>query len=392
MIDGPNTKRLQALLAAGPLELRVNGTRASKYSYLTYHQVSGRVPAGIQWTDRTADLAKVHTTLWSPGYPNDVKGLYGFVQLDSLVRLQLYTVLRSPADTDLYLTPGVPWTTGTFHILDAQSNAVGTQYTDPTEYQAGHTYADGWLKGPFGPSLSVRGADGNPQVARTGNDLSVNLPMFSDAAGHRSEWMPSKDTGSTVLTQDDGTPISADGPTPDRGPPPGYPGGGPSHAAARQGRRRALRPGRHLRLARRARARPAPGRAVRPALRRHRLRGRPARPGRGAGHVPRRRPPALRSYLHQLVVSAGRRRGPVCGLRQTRPLVREGPSRSGWVEGPGRLPQTEGDEAVAAPTHVRSPSGEAEGLQGPCAGEDGSYGARFSPIRIPVDEPSADTP
>ncbi|MER5181353.1 S8 family peptidase [Streptomyces sp. NPDC002896] len=215
-INATNTKRLRALLTAGPLELRVTGTRASEYHYLTFHQVEGRVPGGIRWTDRAADLAKVRTSAWAPGYPNDVKGLYGWIKHDGLIWVQQYTVLRSPFTTDLYVSADVPWTTATFHILDAEDTVVGAQYTDATEYEAGRTYSDEWLKAPFNPSLSVRGGDGEPQVARSGDDLSIQLPMFSDAAGHLSEWLPGKDTGSTVLTRDDGT-LVADNDVPGRG-------------------------------------------------------------------------------------------------------------------------------------------------------------------------------
>lgn len=208
-IDTPNTKRLRALLANGPLELRVTGTRASEYHYLTFHRVDGRVPAGVQWIDRAADLAKARTTHWAPGFPNDIKGLYGWIEHDGLVWLQQHTVSRTPVATDVYLSPDVPWITATFHILDGEGTIVGAQYTEPTTYQAGGTYSDEWLKAPFNPSLSAKRMDGEPLVARTGNDLSVELPMFSDAAGHRSDWLPKLDTGSTVLARDDGTVVVA---------------------------------------------------------------------------------------------------------------------------------------------------------------------------------------
>ncbi|MEV0428206.1 S8 family serine peptidase [Micromonospora sp. NPDC050495] len=208
-VDTPNTKRLRALLAAGPLTLRVTGTRASAYHYLTFHQVDGRVPAGVRWTDRSADLAKLRTTHWAPGYPNDIKALYGWIEHDGLVWLQQHTVTRTPAEADVFLTPDVPWTTATFHILSGEDQVVGAQYAGPTVYRAGRSYADGWLKAPFNPSLAVPGPTGVPQVARSGDDLTIALPMFSDAAGHRAEWIPGMDAGSTVLTRDDGTAVGA---------------------------------------------------------------------------------------------------------------------------------------------------------------------------------------
>ncbi|MFE4955344.1 S8 family serine peptidase [Streptomyces sp. NPDC056653] len=215
-IDVANTKRLRALLATGPLALRLTGTTGSAYHYLTFHQVDGRVPAGARWTDRTSDLAKVRTTAWAPGYPNDIKGLYGWIEHNGLVWLQQHTATRSPIATDLYLTPDVPWSTATFHILDSEGATVGAQYTEPTEYQVGKSYSNEWLKAPFNPSLSVRDSKGEPQVARTGDDLSIELPMFSDAAGHRSDNMSGMDSGSTVLTRDDGTPV-ADNDAPGKG-------------------------------------------------------------------------------------------------------------------------------------------------------------------------------
>ncbi|WP_255421138.1 MULTISPECIES: S8 family serine peptidase [Micromonospora] len=215
-VDPANTKRLRALLAKGPLTLRVTGIRASEYHYLTFHQVDGRVPAGVRWLDRAADLAKVRTTHWTPGYPNDIKALYGWIEHDGLVWVQQHTVTRTPAAADVYLTPDVPWTTATFHLAGSEGGVVGAQYSAPTVYRAGTTYADEWLKAPFNPSLSALGASGEPQVARTGDDLTVALPMFSDAAGHRSEWLPGMDTGRTVLARDDGT-VVADNDVPGRG-------------------------------------------------------------------------------------------------------------------------------------------------------------------------------
>ncbi|WP_432042048.1 S8 family serine peptidase [Streptomyces cadmiisoli] len=203
-ISAHGVQLLRARLAQGDVTLRINGERNADRAYFTFHTHDNGIPAGAHWQDRRADLARVEHSLRTTGFPNDPKSLYAWATHDGLNLAQQSTAFRAPDRITAYYTPGVPWTTATYEYMLDHVGALGAQYTDPTVYRRGRTTSDNWLTGPFNPSLSVTGLDGRAQATRNGNKLRLALPMFSDAAGHRSDPARDLESGQTVLRDGSG--------------------------------------------------------------------------------------------------------------------------------------------------------------------------------------------
>ncbi|MFI7008257.1 S8 family peptidase [Streptomyces sp. NPDC050145] len=193
---------LEDRLAEGPLTLTVEGVDTSPTAYFLFHHQDDTLPAGADWYDRRADLARVDTRENTHGYAYDPKNLYAWTTWRGVRLIQQTTRFLAPADQQVYVSPGVPWTMATFHYqfdVGEFPYPLGTQVTDPTTYTKGRTYKESWMAAPFNAEL---GSGRN--VVRDGDKLRVDLPVFSDAAGHHSEYTPEADTGSTVLADDRG--------------------------------------------------------------------------------------------------------------------------------------------------------------------------------------------
>lgn len=203
-IAEPGPTLLRERLAGGPVTLSIKAERNGERAYFTFHTYEDGVPAGARWTDRGQDMAAVEHALRTTGYPNDPKGLYGWARYKGLDVVQQHTVVRAPHRLTAYYTPDVPWRTATFEYATDEGLALGTQFTEPTVYRAGRTTRDSWLTGPFNPSLSVLGPDGRAQATRDGDKLRLDLPMFSDASGHRSQAVAELESGETVLRDEEG--------------------------------------------------------------------------------------------------------------------------------------------------------------------------------------------
>ncbi|WP_329124828.1 S8 family peptidase [Streptomyces sp. NBC_01353] len=203
-IDALGVALLRERLAQGEVTLRIKGERNGDRTYFTFHKHDDGVPAGAHWQDRRRDLAGVEHTFRTTGYPNDPKGIYGWVTHQGLRLAQQSTLFRAPHRMTAYYTPDVPWTTATFEYAIDADGPLGVQYSNPTVYREGRTVRDNWLTGPFNPSLSVTGPDGRAQATRDGDKLRLSLPMFSDAAGHRSDPARDLESGETMLREDSG--------------------------------------------------------------------------------------------------------------------------------------------------------------------------------------------
>ncbi|WP_199548107.1 S8 family peptidase [Streptomyces sp. N35] len=207
----PGPTLLRERLADGPVRMEIVGKRNADDVYFTFHHWEDGVPGGARWTDRKADLASVAHSQRTTGYPNDPKGVYGWVTYEGVVLAQQQTVVRAPHRFTGHYTPGLPWTTATFEYASDEAGALGAQYSAPTVYKAGSKGADNWLSGPFGPALGVTTLEGRTPVARDRDRLRVDVPMFSDAAGHRSESPAVIDSGSTELRDSDGDLVGRNG-------------------------------------------------------------------------------------------------------------------------------------------------------------------------------------
>ncbi|MFD6970020.1 hypothetical protein, partial [Streptomyces sp. NPDC059949] len=209
-IDTLGVGLLRERLAKGEVTLRLKGERNGERTYFTFHTHDDGVPAGAHWQDRRRDLAEVSHDFRTTGFPNDSKMIYGWVTYNGLQLAQQWTLFRAPHRMTAYYTPDVPWTTATFEY-ELDEGALGAQYTNPTVYRKGRVVTDSWLTGPFNPSLSVNGADGRAQATRDGDKLRLDLPMFSDAAGHRSDSMRDLESGETVLRDGSGKVVARNG-------------------------------------------------------------------------------------------------------------------------------------------------------------------------------------
>ncbi|MGY3248464.1 hypothetical protein ACVWYT_007913 [Streptomyces sp. TE4109] len=204
-LDESGVPALRDRLAQGPLTLTLNGVGTGADAYYLHHSVDGRIPAGADWFDRRSELAEVRTTQRTHGYPSDPKDMYAWTTWHGLTLFQQTTRYRPPTEQTLHFSPGVEWTTATFHYqydIGDRVYPLGTLVGAPTVYRAGGDYRDDWMSAPFNPALGRQA--GAAQVVREGDKLKVALAAFSDAAGHRAETAPGADSGSTVLTDDSG--------------------------------------------------------------------------------------------------------------------------------------------------------------------------------------------
>ncbi|GGT42518.1 peptidase [Streptomyces chromofuscus] len=199
---------LRARLAKGEVALRIKGERNAERTYFTFHTHDDGIPAGAHWQQRRADLARVEHSFRTTGFPNDPKTLYGWVTHRGLHLARQSTGFRAPDRMTAYYTPDVRWTTATYEYMIDHVGALGAQYSEPTLHRRGRTAHDHWMTGPFNPSLAVAGADGRLPATRDGDKLRVALPMFSDAAGHRSDPARDLETGETVLRDGSGRVIA----------------------------------------------------------------------------------------------------------------------------------------------------------------------------------------
>ncbi|WP_406260150.1 hypothetical protein OH779_02065 [Actinacidiphila glaucinigra] len=99
---------LRERLAKGAVTLRIKGERNGERTYFTFHAHDDGVPAGANWQDRRRDLARVDHSFRTTGYPNDAKGIYGWVTYRGLNLAQQSTVFRAPHRMTAYYTPECP--------------------------------------------------------------------------------------------------------------------------------------------------------------------------------------------------------------------------------------------------------------------------------------------
>ncbi|SDK98650.1 S8 family peptidase [Streptomyces indicus] len=207
---GPTLLRERLAASEGPVTLKIAGKRNTGDKYFTFHHSEDGVPGGARWKDRKRDLAAVQHSLRTTGYPNDPKAFYGWVTYEGTVLAQQEVLVRAPHRFTGYYSPGLPWTTATFEY--ATDVALGAQYTAPTVYEAGRApRKDHWLTGPFGPALGQSTLYGATPAARDGDKLKLDVPMFSDAAGHRSERVASIESGTTELRNSKGELVGRNG-------------------------------------------------------------------------------------------------------------------------------------------------------------------------------------
>ncbi|OLF09080.1 hypothetical protein BLA60_21075 [Actinophytocola xinjiangensis] len=192
------TLELREILADGPATLRVRGTLNSERAYVTHHQIEGALPHGVTWSDHRARMATVDLAMYTPAAPGSSVPLWTSFLTDRGYLDAVATELRPPARTTLHVTPGVEVAFDT--VADWGEKSTGWQSSDPREFDPGERLTMNWMKAPYGPAL----ATATPRAVRSGDKLTVDLPMFTNSggAGRYGRYDPTTDTGTTTLTRD----------------------------------------------------------------------------------------------------------------------------------------------------------------------------------------------
>ncbi|MEU5939679.1 S8 family serine peptidase [Micromonospora sp. NPDC047548] len=163
-------------------------TANSPYTYSTTHYVKGRMLSGVRRTVSSAELAAVNTRHLSAG-----DGTYGYWYAVSRrpgqERVSSAVGLRYdlPAGVTHYFTTegSVEWRSAMAEYTDADGQ-VGGLVQPYTHYEPGR-HQQTWNQAVFGPVLAkpVHGELNKwVGVVRDGDTISVDLPLYSDAAGN----------------------------------------------------------------------------------------------------------------------------------------------------------------------------------------------------------------
>lgn len=178
----------------------------SPYLYATAEAFPGRLPAGFVKKYRAKDLAATRQRFaaGAPGQSATRMVLPSFSsRLSSASALSVPTSL--PGTRVEYVnTNGVRWTSELW--LGTRDDGgwlmpQGRLYQQPMAYRAGDEYRDEWNAGPTGPAFGQIGEAPWQWASRTGDVISVGLPLYGDRAGHAGSLVPT-DSARTALYRD----------------------------------------------------------------------------------------------------------------------------------------------------------------------------------------------
>jgi hypothetical protein len=197
-IDGYTSELVGTWAEAGP----DGTTRNSPYTYSTTHYLEGRMFSGYQRTVTAAELAAV-TVRHLSGGDGTSGGWYAISRQPGQERFSWATIVEydTPATvTHYYTTEGeVQW----HSVMEdfTEDGPIAMRSTPYTHYEPG-AYAQTWNQAVFGPVLAapVHGMLNKwVGVVRDGDTISVDLPLYNDAAGNIDF---GGDSGSTTLYRD----------------------------------------------------------------------------------------------------------------------------------------------------------------------------------------------
>ncbi|MEU4554967.1 S8 family serine peptidase [Micromonospora violae] len=187
--SGPLGKRVSAdqFVATLSSQWIKPDTADSPYLYALAEAIPGRMPTGLVRDYARRDLATV-VHRFGGGYAGMAAERIVYPVLEYNVggaSLVLPTTVPGQR-VEYYNTRGVKWESDIyFGELDEDGwlNPKAVLLSTPTAYRAGRTVQEIWNQAPYGPSFP------NPRwphqsVTRAGDTIVVDVPMFSDAAGH----------------------------------------------------------------------------------------------------------------------------------------------------------------------------------------------------------------
>ncbi|MFG1872429.1 S8 family serine peptidase [Micromonospora arborensis] len=162
-------------------------TADSPYLYALAEAIPGRVPTGFVREYTRRDLATV-VHRFRGGYPGMEAERTVYPVLEYNVggsALVLPTAVPGQR-VEHYNTKGVTWESDIYFGTrdeDGWLNPKAALFSTPTAYRAGRTVQEIWNQAPYAPSFPTPRWP-HQSVTRTGDAILVDLPMFSDAAGH----------------------------------------------------------------------------------------------------------------------------------------------------------------------------------------------------------------
>ncbi|MEU8084201.1 S8 family serine peptidase [Micromonospora sp. NPDC049101] len=162
-------------------------TANSPYLYALAEAIPGRMPTGLIRDYTRRDLATV-VHRFRGGDPGTEAERLVYPVLEYNVggaALVLPTTVPGQR-VEHYNTKNVKWESEIYFGTrdeDGWLNANAALFSTPTAYRAGRTVTETWNQAPYGPSFP------NPKwphqsVTREGDTILVDVPLFSDAAGH----------------------------------------------------------------------------------------------------------------------------------------------------------------------------------------------------------------
>lgn len=170
------------------------GFTGSPFLYRLQSQTDGHVPGDLTYGFRDDELAHVKSTHASsdPG----TSGLRDYIVASSL-----------PFTLDEFYTPGLPVSPHVAWLYPpgfTQVGESGAEYAlgqvEPV-YEAGKTVRQRWNVGVFGPAFPHTSAAPAWWAGRSGDEIRLNIPLFTDQAAHRYGFS-AVDAASTTLYYD----------------------------------------------------------------------------------------------------------------------------------------------------------------------------------------------
>lgn len=179
----------------------------SPYFYGIAEGFAGRLPTGYTKHVRQEELATVRQNFGAA--PQGLSGQRIVFPVSDLDPNMLSGVAPLPIEMpgpriDYLYAKGVRWTS-TLRIGSSLADTPITLTQAPVRYQPGAQYQDAWNTGPFGPVLPAPDVPnpldpGSEWISRTGDQINVDVPLYSDEAGHIGA--SRTDTSRTALYRD----------------------------------------------------------------------------------------------------------------------------------------------------------------------------------------------
>ncbi|PPK62060.1 S8 family serine peptidase [Actinokineospora auranticolor] len=195
-------RRFVAAVKAGGVKTSLLSRKVSASRYELSYPTEGYVPARLEHRERQSDLAAVRTIHYD-GTENTPYITAAEVDgLGTTIGTNRGLIAPWAAERTEYFTPG-KWT-----LRGYVWSALAGDMVEQLDLKGGRTYRVEWGKGVRGPGFTGTTLDDfgkpRPWVSRTGDRLRVDVPFFTDAAGHAvgAQTWADMETGTTALYRD----------------------------------------------------------------------------------------------------------------------------------------------------------------------------------------------